>query len=316
MKRFFPILLLLLGSFANVIAQDSKHLPKDSQGRIVKHTNYTLNYIEKYEQPSWVAYELTKTELSKHLKRTDNFRPDPKVSTHSAGLSDYRGSGYDRGHLAPAADMAFTSQAMSESFFLSNMSPQHPKLNRGQWRLLEEQVRRWAKKEGKVYIVTGPVLKPGLKTIGKNRVAIPQYYYKIIYDLTPPKKAIAFLMPNSECSKGFMAYQTSIDKIEKLTHIDFFAELKDSEENQMEASVSKQWKTNTTNHNYKPKASQSNKVNINTASQKRLMTLPGIGEKFAKEIIRHRPYSSIYELKKIKGIGDKTVAKIKPHITK
>ncbi|MDC1106658.1 DNA/RNA non-specific endonuclease [Prolixibacteraceae bacterium] len=314
MRKLLLSLIVSIGPIVNVFAQDTKYLPKDKSGSVIKHQNYILNYREKYEQPSWVAYELTKTELNKHLKRTDDFRPDPKVKTQSANLTDYKGSGYDRGHLAPAADMAFTSQAMHESFFLSNMSPQHPKLNREQWRELEEQVRRWAKKEGKVYVVTGPVLKPGLRIIGKNKVAVPNYYYKIIYDLTPPQKVIAFLMPNKECPKGFMAYQTSIDNIEKVTNIDFFSELPDSKENKLEATTNKTWTTNSTYHYTNSK--QIHRININSASYKQLLTLTGIGDKLAKEIIKSRPYKSIWDLKKINGIGEKTVNKLKPHITK
>ena len=148
---------------------------------IVEHEYYTLSYREYYEQSEWVCYVLSADELIKAAKRQNNFRSDPSISTHSATPEDYVKSGYDRGHLAPAADFAFSSQAMSESFYMSNMSPQAPALNRKMWKDLEETVRIWAKNFGKVYVATGPVLeKTDYPTIGKNKVSVPEYYYKVL----------------------------------------------------------------------------------------------------------------------------------------
>ena len=104
---------------------------------------------EEHEQPAWVIYRLTKQQaLTKAAKRDDNFKEDPSVPTGSATLADYRRSGYDRGHLAPAADMAYSRQTMEDSFFMSNMSPQRPAFNRGIWKDLEAQVRDFAISEG------------------------------------------------------------------------------------------------------------------------------------------------------------------------
>ena len=111
---------------------------------------------------------------NKVAKRKDNFRLDPVIKTGSAILADYKGSGYDRGHLPPAGDMAWSKEAMSESFFLTNMSPQVPALNRGMWRILEEQIRTWALKEQELYIITGTIIRPNYKTIGPNKVTVPQ----------------------------------------------------------------------------------------------------------------------------------------------
>ena len=110
-------------------------------------------------------------------KRGDDFRPDPAVPTGSATPQDYTRSGYDRGHLAPAADMSFSVKTMSESFYMSNMSPQAPQFNRGIWSKLEKQVRHFATKEKRIVVVTGPIL-PVEKTItiGANKVTVPQYF--------------------------------------------------------------------------------------------------------------------------------------------
>src|SRR5450759_1124712 len=96
-----------------------------------------------------------------------NFKMDQLVTTISSKSSDYTKSGYDRGHLCPAADMGFNPVAMEESFFMSNISPQVPDFNRGLWKELEMTVRKWAIKEHKLYVVTGPVFKDSKGSIGK-----------------------------------------------------------------------------------------------------------------------------------------------------
>ena len=126
---------------------------------IIDRPGYALGYIEYHEQPAWVIYIMTKTEATtKVAKRTNKFRSDPEIPTGSATTGDYRRSGYDRGHLAPAADMAFSGQTMADSFFMSNMSPQKPAFNRGIWKDLEALVRSFAITERKIVVVTGPIL--------------------------------------------------------------------------------------------------------------------------------------------------------------
>src|SRR5690606_12436904 len=170
----------------------------DRQHEIIEYTGFVLAYSEEHEQALWVAYELDQFEATANLyNRTDNFREDPKLTTGSATLADYRGSGFDRGHLAPAADFKFSKVAMSETFYMTNMSPQKPGFNRGVWNKLEALVRNWAIEDEKLYIVTGGVLQDSLATIGDNNVSAPQYFYKIVLDYTLPGiKAIAFLMEN------------------------------------------------------------------------------------------------------------------------
>ena len=125
---------------------------------IIEHTYYTLSYSEDHEQAEWVQYTLKSEYLNSNISRTDNFRTDPLVRTTSSELIDYKGSGYDRGHLAPAADMKYNSTSMSESFFMSNMSPQSASFNRGIWRKIEKQFRDWSYEYGELVIVTGPIL--------------------------------------------------------------------------------------------------------------------------------------------------------------
>ena len=170
MRSTFKLALLFFCSSS--WAQDNKYLPIGDGFEVVQHSHYTLGYSEEHEQAEWVAYELLPSEIYGSVNRTDDFREDPKVSTGSAALLDYRGSGYDRGLLAPAADFSKNGLAMSESFYLSNMSPQHPSFNRGQWAALEKQVRRWVVDKGSLYVVTGAVLND---PIGSNQVSVPSY---------------------------------------------------------------------------------------------------------------------------------------------
>ena len=104
--------------------------------QIVAHAGYCLGYSETHEQAAWVCYELNKWEVqTSSFKRTDNFRPDPDITTESSQLVDFKGSGFDRGHLVPAGDMGWSYESMSQSFLLSNISPQQPGFNRGIWNI-------------------------------------------------------------------------------------------------------------------------------------------------------------------------------------
>ena len=203
--------------------------------KIISHTGYSFVYSEEHEQAKWIAYELTKEETTSLFERTDKFLVDPMVSTGTAENSDYLKSGYDKGHLAPAADMGWSAITMKESFYLSNMSPQLPGFNRGVWKRLEEMMRSWAIDNSAIYIVTGPVLASGLPTIGGNRVSIPNYYYKVILDYTQPEiKAMGFILPNASSSSALSSFAVSIDEVEKATGLDFFPALPDDQETTLE----------------------------------------------------------------------------------
>ena len=210
-----------------------------NDGGLTLHTGYTLKYSEEHEQPYWVAYVLTPAEaVIKVTDRADNFRSDPAIVSGSATLADYRGSGYDRGHLAPFADLSWSEQSASDSFYLSNMSPQVPALNRGRWQDFEAIVRTFAL-SGPVCVVTGPVLTDGpYKTIGENKVSVPNYYYKaILYYDGSRYSAIGFILPNANCPDPVQSYAVTIDDVENMTGLDFFPLLPDDIENAVEATL-------------------------------------------------------------------------------
>lgn len=214
-------------------------IPKTKNSeKIISHTGYSLLYNEKYKQANWVAYELTKEETNKIVERSNKFISDPKVKSVNAFDKDYKASGYDRGHLAPAGDMGWSATSMIESFYYSNMSPQLPGFNRGIWKKLEELVRTWAIENKAVYVVTGPVLAKGLPTIGYNKIAVPNYYYKVILDYKKPNiKGIGFILPNESSKSLLQNYAVSIDSVEKVTGVDFFYLLKDQEEDLIEKEL-------------------------------------------------------------------------------
>lgn len=250
--RMFVLYFLII-AFHTSVGQDTtfNYLPHSKdEFQTIEYENYSLAYSEEHEQALWVAYELTEYEaISNIAVRSDDFREDQLVISGSAALSDYRRSGFDRGHLAPAGDFGFSHSAMSESFYMTNMSPQNPGFNRGIWKKLESLVRVWAIENKQIYIITGGVLDNPILTIGDNKVAVPQYFYKVVLDYTIPGiKSIAFLLKNEPSSQPLQEFVISIDSVESLTGIDFFSHLEDHLEHQLESPILPSEWTWTTNY--------------------------------------------------------------------
>ncbi len=233
---------------------DEIGLPARQPGdELVRHAAYTLAYAEKFEQARWVAHIIPQDVTMGTVFRTNDFRPDEKVSTGSATEADYflkklkadsawdyDGFGYDRGHLAPSADFRWSKTALSESYYYSNMSPQLADFNRGAWGDLEDAIRGYlyTNTNTELYVVTGPVLKDGLAVIerGIHKVTIPQQYFKVVLDLTN-KKAIGFLMPNEAITKPLKSFAVSINSIEALTGLNFFNKLPEALQEQLESQT-------------------------------------------------------------------------------
>jgi endonuclease G len=211
-------------------------LPTSTSNQIVVHDYYTLSYKEEYEQAEWVAYELKKSNLYHNFNRP-LFIEDTKVKTGSADWRNYKRSGYDKGHLCPAGDMKFSKNAYDETFLTSNISPQKHDFNDGIWNTLEGKVRYWASKYDGIYVVTGGVLNDNLKTIGKENVAVPEYFYKVLLDDSRGEyKMIGFLVPAVDSNKPLYEFVVPVDQIEKMTGIDFYPKLDDAIENKLEKS--------------------------------------------------------------------------------
>ena len=231
--HLLAVIRIIIFIVVSATAYTQNTFQHSSEGEIIKHSRYYLSYREDHEQAEWVCYKLNSNLVSGLINRSNNFREDYSVSTGSAKPSDYKYSGYDRGHLVPAGDMRLSYKAMSESFLMSNISPQNPSFNRGGWRKLEALVRNWANKN-ELHIVTGGVLSGELIKIGISGVSVPRYFYKIIY--APKKgKMIGFVMPNSKINLNLKSYVKSVDVIESLTGKDFFYDLYDDLENKLES---------------------------------------------------------------------------------
>ena len=194
-----------------------------------------------------MAWELTADEAKGTLPRANDFEPDPLIpANHQVKHSDYTGSGYDRGHMAPAADMKWDSKAMHDCFLMSNICPQTHTLNAGGWETLESACRRWAKREGSVYIVCGPVYKGAKhKTIGRDlSVTVPEGFFKVVLSMRESEeKAIGFYYANSNAKQNMTETATTVDAIEELTGMDFFVNIPDRLEEQIESTFSlKKWR--------------------------------------------------------------------------
>ena len=215
-------------------------MPNGQQGQVIQRTGYTLAYDKKTKTPQWVAWELTKEETKGNHERTDKFLPDPNVEGAKVVTTDYTGSGYDRGHMAPAGDMKWSKKAMEESFYMSNICPQIHHLNTGDWNELEANTRKWARRYGSVYVTCGPIYNGSRRTqyIGKNRVKVPDAFFKVILIQSPKKTcALGFFFENEAGQRPLNEYLVSIDYLEQTTGIDFFPSLPDELENTLEAET-------------------------------------------------------------------------------
>lgn len=228
-------------STENNIIEDAQ-LAKVTDGRasqVIHHLAYTVSYNDNWKLPNWVAYELTKQETMGEVERCNGFSPDPKVKGNAVVHKDYTNNPgkYDRGHMAPAADMKWSEQAMKESFYTTNICPQNANLNRGDWNDIEELVRDYAKRYGSVYVVCGPIVSDKPEYMGNyQKIAIPDAFYKAILRKKGDSwTTIGFVCKNEAGSKPILYHIRTIDEIEEMTNIDLFYSLPDDVENKIES---------------------------------------------------------------------------------
>lgn len=211
--------------------------PKGTPEQILKRTGYVASYNKTTLLPNWVAWHLTAERTEGSAKRSGvDFAEDTEVSEPRATDWDYYNSGYDRGHMCPAADNKWSKKAMEESFLFTNMCPQNGNLNRGDWNEMEMACRKWAKKYGDLYIVCGPILYKGKhKTIGKNKVVVPEAFFKVVLRTGDDPQAIGFIYKNTSGNRPKDSYVNTVDEVERITGIDFFPSLPDDVEKKVEA---------------------------------------------------------------------------------
>lgn len=235
--NFFVVLLFLVSCTKDdsPSPDTTDYTPTPARGYIIKHTYYTLSYSNSDRQSEFSYYYLTPESINGSQARTDDFRIDPMVKSNPVKSTDYQGSGYDRGHLCPAGDMKLNEVSMSETFYMSNMSPMVPAFNRGIWSTLEDWVRSTALSNNGVYVVTGPLFG-GNGVVGLG-IIVPRFFYKIVFKGGSNAKILGFIIKNEGSTYPIKTYTVTVDEIESLTGIDFFPQLEDKIENQLEKDV-------------------------------------------------------------------------------
>ena len=207
------------------------------------HTGYATLYNRETLIPDWVAYELTADEAnpSNPEKGNENFRWDPETNgRHTAYREDYRNNdGWQRGHMAPKADMKWSGQAYEESFYMSNICPQNGTLNSGDWATTESLARRLAKQFGSVYIVCGPIIGTNkYGTLGDHKVVIPDAFFKAFLVKANGKyQSIAMVLPNDAEHHKPEDYWCTVNELEMLIGMDLFPGLDDRIEEKVEDSI-------------------------------------------------------------------------------
>ncbi len=214
-------------------------IPKNLTSQIKEYTGFTLSYNKDNRTPNYVAWELLGTEVSNEVSRTDNFWQDNDIDGCTKH-SDYTRSGYDRGHMCPAADQKWSIEAMNDCFVMANMCPQLHDLNAGAWETLEEKERLWAKRDSAVMIVAGPIYTDDDNIyFESSKVRVPGAFFKVlIAPYLDEPRGIAFVYPHMKCPGNMQDYATTIDEVEKITGFDFFSALPDDIEKKIESSYS------------------------------------------------------------------------------
>ena len=208
------------------------------QEQRIAHIGYQVSYNSDWHLPNWVAYQLTAEEVAGEEARSNKFLPDPLVDGDPVLTSDYTHSGFDRGHMAPAADMKWSPQAMRESFYMTNICPQNHSNNAGDWKDLEELVRDLAATYGNIYLACGPVVSDTSNTIGTiRRIVVPESFYKVLLRQKADGSwtSIGFVMPNAAGNRPLMTYMLPVDSVENMVGVDLFPLLPDSIENAVES---------------------------------------------------------------------------------
>ena len=222
-------------------------LKKGMPSQILEYKGYSVSYNKETRLPNWVAYELTAAEAQGELPRKDKFRQDMQVVGAQANKEDYKHSGWDRGHMAPAADFKWDAEAMDQTYYFTNICPQNTQLNTGDWKELEEQCRKWATKYGKIWIACGPIILTNEHgRLGANKVVIPDKFYKVVLAQTGNGyQGCGFIFHNPPVRKSKISgkppvnrplesYAVTIDEVEHITGIDFFPTLQTATQNRVE----------------------------------------------------------------------------------
>ena len=204
----------------------------DASEDIVRHLGYTASYNHTTLCPDWVAWELTADEVAGTYEQGRQFSRDPDVDFPKASREDYSNSGWDKGHMAPHADMKWSRQAMTESDYFTNICPQNKEMNAGAWRKIEEMTRRAARQCGSVYVVCGPVYdSEEPRHIGPACVHVPDRFFKALaVNTSEGYRTVAFLVSNDYQDGSPRSYAVTVDSVESVIGRDLFPSLPEAAE--------------------------------------------------------------------------------------
>ncbi len=237
------LIQLLIGCASNNASATEVRMEIPAYGQndcIINYTGYTLSYNEYARIPVWTAYELTSDKTDGGIgRRGKYFQFDSNANVIQADNNDYRGSGWSRGHMAPAGDFKWNEKAMLDTFYYTNCCPQNKQLNNGSWNILENRVRKWANQYGRVYVVTGPII--GLNfygKIGSHQIVVPDAFFKaLLVRSDDGYQGVAFVMYNNSTRQSLSESYMSINELEKMSGLDFFPGLDDTIEETVEDEV-------------------------------------------------------------------------------
>jgi len=253
--RFLPILVSLFLLQLPLFAQGD-HLKfgnPGGHGQILDKEFFVICHDNTLKIPQWVGYHLKGVDAKITGPRVEDFRADEQLDpTERSELKDYKRSGFDRGHMAPANDFKRSKRAMSATFVLSNMCPQKANLNRKIWKKLEADVHKLAIEHGNVWTFTGPLFLDSSsqpisasKFIGPDRVAVPTHFFKVVLceHESGTHEMFAFIMQNRARTLTGKPkdYMVTVDKVEAESGFDFFSTLPDSAENALESIKATNW---------------------------------------------------------------------------
>jgi endonuclease G len=233
------LMVCVLAAFGTCLSifsgsKDDSDLPITPSGTseiILHRTGYISSYNKSTRQPNWVAWHLTREHVQGSIRRASNaWHEDMQVPMPRVNNYDYKGSGWSRGHMCPAGDNKWSRDAMYETFLYSNVCPQHPRLNSGDWNEIEMACRRWAEKYGDIYIVCGPIfLRQEHEVIGVSRIPVPEAFFKVVMCLNGTPKGIGFICRNTDGNRKKDKYVNTIQQVERITGITFFPHLSKEE---------------------------------------------------------------------------------------
>ena len=212
-------------------------VPCGMSDTLVRYDAFIVHFNSERGIANCAAYELTRNELNGSVERSDEFMADPSVKG-CPSPADYAGSGMDRGHLVPAADLKWSPDAMQQSFLLTNVCPMHKTLNEGGWAKLEEKVREWTRRDSALLVFSGPVVSERDTTMADGHVTVPGAFYKVVVaPCVRPMRAVAFIYPNGHSGGRLRQYAVSIDEVERRTGLDFFPTLPHEDQHRLESRV-------------------------------------------------------------------------------